>query len=84
MVEIAIALPETLQVFLEQQLSEGTYANASAYLCALLERERQRLAQEALDRALLTGLESADHQPKIVATDQWWEQKRADWISEYK
>ena len=73
MTSINISLPESMKVFVEEQVAQGDYNSASEYVQQLISQDQKRKAQECLEELLIEGLESG--QPMEV-TDEWWEQKR--------
>ena len=65
-----ISLPEALRQFVDERVAEGSFANASDYVRALIRDDRAKRAQATLEAKLLEGLESG---PPIVADDAYWE-----------
>jgi antitoxin ParD1/3/4 len=71
-----ISLPETIQSFVDQQVTKGGYSNANEYILHLIVQEQAKAAQ--VEALLLEGLDSGQ---LIEATDDWWEQKRTQLIA---
>ncbi len=65
-----VSLPEALREFVEERVAEGSFANASDYVRALIRDDRAKRAQSKLEAKLLEGLESG---PPVVADDAYWE-----------
>ena len=65
-----ISLPEALREYVDERVAEGTFANASDYVRALIRDDRLKRAQASLEAKLLEGLESG---PAVVADDAYWE-----------
>lgn len=66
-----ISLPETLKVFVEQQVAEKGYGTASEYVRGLIRREQDR---QRLRNLLLAGAESPSVGPADAA---YFDRKRA-------
>jgi len=69
-----VSLPEALREYVEERVAEGSFANASDYVRALIREDRQKQAQASLEAKLLEGLKSG---PAIEATDAYWEDLKA-------
>lgn len=70
-----IALPDQVIAFVEEQAAASGLNTASEYVYQLILREQERLSQQKrVESLLLEGLDSGE---PIEATDDWWEQKRA-------
>ena len=69
-----ISLPEALREYVDERVAEGTFANASDYVRALIREDRLKRAQAILEAKLLEGLESG---PAVVADDAYWEDLKA-------
>ena len=70
MATLSICLSEALQEFIDRQVAEGGYSDASAYLHKLLQEEQKKKAKEKVEALLLEGLESGPASPMTV---QDWE-----------
>jgi antitoxin ParD1/3/4 len=70
-----ISLPETLRDFVDERVAEGSFANASDYVRALIRDDRAKRTQASLEAKLLEGLESG---PAVVADDAYWEALERD------
>ena len=69
-----VSLPEALREFVEERVAEGSFANASDYVRALIRDDRAKRAQATLEAKLLEGLSS----PLEEATDEYWERLEVD------
>jgi antitoxin ParD1/3/4 len=75
MVTLNIALPEALHEFVNRQVAEGGYGNASEYIHKLLREEEKKKAREKVDALLLEGLNS---DPPTPMTAEDWEEIRQE------
>ncbi|MDJ0556434.1 MAG: type II toxin-antitoxin system ParD family antitoxin [Microcoleaceae cyanobacterium MO_207.B10] len=73
MENIIISLPDSLRVFVEEQLRLGNYSNASEYFSLLVQQDQQRQAKQRLETMLIEGIESGTAEPM---TAQDWDQIR--------
>jgi antitoxin ParD1/3/4 len=69
-----ISLPETLRAYVDERVAEGSYANASDYVRALIREDRLKRAKASLEAKLLEGLAS----PLEAATEEYWRRLEAD------
>jgi len=70
-----ISIPDQLAAFIEAQTAAEGLNNTSDYVAGLIEREQERLAQQArVEALLLNGLDSGD---PVEATAEWWAAKRS-------
>lgn len=68
MTSMNISLPESLKLFVEEQVASGGYSTASEYLRELIrDAQRQKERQELEDR-LLAGLQSPTSE---MTADDW-------------
>lgn len=58
MTNINISLPESMQVFVEEQVAKGGYSSASEYVQQLIHKDQKRLAQDRLEELIIEGIES--------------------------
>ena len=72
---MTIFLPESLKVFVEQQVASGKYANAEQYLGALVEADQKQKSKEHIEALIQEGLDSG---PATEMTSQDWEQIRRE------
>jgi len=70
---LTVSLPDTVQEFVQRQVTEGGYATASEYILALIGEAQKRKAKEKVDALLLEGLNSG---PSSEMTAQDWEDIR--------
>ncbi len=73
MENIIISLPDSLGVYVEEQLKLGNYKNASEYFILLLQQDQQRQAKQCLEKMLIEGIESGTAEPM---TAQDWDEIR--------
>lgn len=69
-----ISLPDSMRVFIDEQVKQKGYSTASEYIHHLIRQEQEREEQKRLEVLLLEGLESGE---LIEINDQWWENKRS-------
>ncbi|MBO1350119.1 MAG: type II toxin-antitoxin system ParD family antitoxin [Hormoscilla sp. GUM202] len=67
MTTLNISLTEELRAFIDEQVAQGSYNNASEYVQNLIIKAQ-------LETMLLEGLDSGE---PIDVTDEWWELKRS-------
>lgn len=75
MASLKISLPKAVKEFVDSQAREGGYDTPGDYVRDLLVRERERKAEEQLERLLLSGLRSGDG---MEASAGFWERKRRE------
>jgi antitoxin ParD1/3/4 len=73
MSSINVSLPESMKVFVEEQVAKGGYSSASEYVQQLIHQDQKRKAQKHLEELIIEGLDSGN---PIEVTDEWWEHKR--------
>jgi len=73
MSEISIFFPDSMRMFIDEQVAQGGYRTASEYLRALVHEDQKRKARERLEALLLEGLESG---PATEMTDDDWDEMR--------
>ena len=73
MTNVNVSLPETLKIYIEEQVTEGGYGTTSEYFRELIREDKKRKAQAKLETLLLEGLESGDAVPVTPAfwNDLW-------------
>jgi len=69
-----ISLPESLKEYVRQRVVEGSYANPSDYVRALIRADKEHQAQAKLEQRLLEGVESGE---PIEVDEEYWKKKRA-------
>ncbi|MBN3870218.1 type II toxin-antitoxin system ParD family antitoxin [Nostoc sp. JL33] len=79
MSSINISLPESMKVFVEEQVAQGGYGSVSEYLQELITQDQKRKMQEHIEELLIAGLESGE---AIEVNDEWWQQKRTHLINQ--
>jgi len=75
---LSLQLSQQLQVFVNEQVAEGGYSNASEYIATVLEQIRRQMAKKKLEALLLEGLDSGE---PIEVTEEWWDEERAKTIA---
>ncbi|MCA6622008.1 MAG: type II toxin-antitoxin system ParD family antitoxin [Pseudanabaena sp. M165S2SP1A06QC] len=73
MTTVNISIPDSMKVFIDEQVAKGGYSTTSEYIRQLLRQEAERVAQARLETLLLEGLDSGE---PIEINDDWWQQKR--------
>ncbi|MGD1703684.1 type II toxin-antitoxin system ParD family antitoxin [Dapis sp. BLCC M229] len=68
MENIIISLPDSLGVYVEEQLKFGSYKNAREYFMLLVQQDQQRQANQRSEKMLIEGIESGAAEP-ITAQD---------------
>jgi antitoxin ParD1/3/4 len=58
-----IALPESMKVFVLEQVAAGGYSTVSEYVRELIRADQKRKAQQRLETLLLEGLDSGEATP---------------------
>jgi antitoxin ParD1/3/4 len=73
MTTVNISVPDSMKVFIDEQVAKGGYSTTSEYIRQLVRQEAERVAQARLETLLLEGLDSGE---EIEINDDWWQQKR--------
>ncbi|NEQ72358.1 MAG: type II toxin-antitoxin system ParD family antitoxin [Okeania sp. SIO2C9] len=73
MENIIISLPDSLRVYVEEQLQLGSYKNASEYFMLLVQQDQQPQTKQPLETKLIQGIESSPSEPM---TAQNWDEIR--------
>jgi Arc/MetJ-type ribon-helix-helix transcriptional regulator len=73
MTQLTISLPDTAQMFINEQITNGTYTTVDDLFAALIEQAQERQAKQTVNAMLRSTLQK---NKTIVATDDWWEQQR--------
>jgi antitoxin ParD1/3/4 len=73
MATLNISLPETLHEFVERQVAEGGYGDASEYIHNLLREEANKKARDKVEALLLEGLNSGE---PVEVNAQYCEEKQ--------
>jgi antitoxin ParD1/3/4 len=68
MTSMNISLPESLKLFVEEQVSNGGYSTASEYLRELIREAQRRKERQELEAKLLAGLQSPTSE---MTADDW-------------
>jgi antitoxin ParD1/3/4 len=63
-----ISLPESLKLFVEEQISSGGYSTASEYLRELIREAQRRKERQEVEAKLLAGLQSPTSE---MTADDW-------------
>jgi antitoxin ParD1/3/4 len=64
-----LALPESLEKFVGQEVAEGGYESAEKYIRHLIATEHKRRAKERFQALIEEGLDSGEPEE---ATPGWW------------
>jgi Arc/MetJ-type ribon-helix-helix transcriptional regulator len=70
---MTVTIPDAFRDFVSAQIAEGQYADESAYVAALLEKERIRKERQAIEAKLLQALDGG---PPEEITPAFWEEMR--------
>ncbi len=73
--ENIISLPDSLQVYVEEQLRLGNYKNASEYFILLMRQDQQRQTKQRLETMLIESIESGTAEP--MTAQDWNEIRQA-------
>jgi antitoxin ParD1/3/4 len=73
---LEIQMPESTELFIQEQVSAGKFASPSEYVVDLIEQDRRRTAKKELEDLLLAGLHSG---AGIEVTPEYWEAKKQAW-----
>lgn len=68
-----IALPESMQDFINEQIPKKGFRNEGEYICYLIQQEQERVAKSQIEKLLIEGLDSGE---SVEITDEWWEAKQ--------
>jgi antitoxin ParD1/3/4 len=77
MTKLNISLPESIQAFVEQQVTKGNYGTVNDYILHLIRQEQANITR--VESLLLEGLDSGE---SMEVTDEWWERKRTQLVQE--
>jgi antitoxin ParD1/3/4 len=70
-----VALPDSLTEYVEQQITQYGYENASEYFCELVQADQRKKERQALEAEVLRGMQCKE---RIVMTDEVWESMRQE------
>ncbi|MBD2341703.1 type II toxin-antitoxin system ParD family antitoxin [Calothrix sp. FACHB-156] len=73
MKSINIFLPDTMQTYVEEQVTQGGYSSVSEYFRELVRQDQKQKAKERLETILMEGLNSGEATEMTV---QDWEDIR--------
>ena len=79
MTQLTIALPDTAQDYIDEQLAKGCYATVDEVVIALILAEKKRQAKQTLNGMIREGLNSGE---PIAVTPEWWDQQREQLLQE--
>ncbi len=74
MTQFNISLPPSVEEYLHQKVTQGSYKNLEDYIYHLILEDQKRNSQEKIETMLIAGLDSG---APLSITEDWWEQKRA-------
>lgn len=75
MTSINISLPDSMRVYVEQQVASGGYTSASEYFRELVHQDQKRKANEQIETLLLEGLNSGT--ATEMTTQDWQDVRQA-------
>jgi len=67
MTTLTVTLPESLTLYLQEQIASGFYTNANDYIQTLIQQDRSR--KQYLEPLILEGITSGD--PTPMTSDDW-------------
>jgi antitoxin ParD1/3/4 len=79
MTQFTIALPDSAQDYINEQIASGCYATVEEVVIALILAEKKRLAKHKLNVMIREGLASGE---PIAVTPEWWERQREQLLQE--
>ena len=68
-----IALPESMQTFVQKRVAEGGFGGVREYVLDLIRADQQRRHEERIDELLLQGLASGE---PIEVDAAYWQAKK--------
>jgi antitoxin ParD1/3/4 len=71
---INIVLPDSLDAYIERQISTGEYTDASEYLESLVQADARNRAAAELEASLLKGIDSGESDE--MTRDEWLDIRR--------
>ncbi len=74
MTSMNISLPDSLKVFVEEQVAKGGYSSTSEYLRELIRQAQKEQAREKVEALLLEGLQGE----AVEVTDDFWKEIRRE------
>jgi antitoxin ParD1/3/4 len=77
MTTLSVSLPDSMQTFIDEKVSQGGYATASDYIQQLVSEAQKRAAWDRLESLVLEGLNSGE--AKEMTSEDWEELKRRVW-----
>jgi antitoxin ParD1/3/4 len=77
MTTLNISLPDSMQTFINEKVSQGGYATPSDYIRQLVSEDQKRVAGNRLESLVLEGLDSGE--AKELTSQDWDELKRRVW-----
>ncbi len=81
MSQLEIQMPESTELFIQEQIASGKFSTPSEYVVDLVEQDRQRAARKELEGLLLAGLHS---RPGIEVTPEYWEAKKREFRARHE
>ena len=81
MSQLEIQMPETTELYIQEQVASGKFSNPSEYVVDLVERDRQRAARKELEELLLAGLHSGQG---IEVTPEYWDAKKREFRARHQ
>ncbi|OYQ65575.1 hypothetical protein B9G53_06795 [Pseudanabaena sp. SR411] len=67
MTTLTVTLPESLTLYLQEQIASGSYSNANDYIQTLIQQDRSR--KQYLEPLILEGIASGA--PTPMTSDDW-------------
>lgn len=67
MTTLTVTLPESLTLYLQEQIASGSYSNANDYIQTLIQQDKSR--KQYLEPLILEGIASGE--PTPMTNDDW-------------
>lgn len=67
MTTLTVTLPDSLTLYLQEQIASGYYSNANDYIQTLIQQDRSR--KQYLESLILEGIASGE--PAPMTSDDW-------------
>lgn len=81
MSQLEIQMPESTELFIQEQVAAGKFATPSEYVVDLVEQDRRRAARKEFEDMLLAGLHSGGGEE---VTPGYWEGLKEEWGRKYR
>jgi antitoxin ParD1/3/4 len=72
---VSVTLPDSIRLYVEEQVAKGGYGSVSEYVAHLIQTDQKEQVRTALEAEVLKGLDSGESTP-MTAGD--WQQIREE------